>query len=416
MRKVTQNADRVYGIWVNLIQELQIKSEVVVSSMKTKWENRSCGPKEDLSKFLDDDDEMVEEIHNAGGEVSDVEIRSHILKVIPSGYLNFVNTLIESLALQGLVVETDALVESLKQQFEYRSRTNTQNSNPSHNHNNVALSAEATSNPSQSNRGNFRGRGRGGRGVWCGGYRNSPPTSRTCYNCGKPGHLQAQCPENGPRTGGPTGTGQANIVEVDDEDFAYLAESESADSDSDSESVASSNEFDDLAGLPDEEEEETSEEGLLCSEEDIDARLELIATLQGVLDLEQELRKSIENVESFDNSQLRALWSANGSLVAQKSAWYLEYKYDYRVWNEEQFLHSSYTESCCSDTEDDDPEDEEPVCEKKRSGGLDDLYVFSNDLLITDPIVNNVSESKDRHLYPLTQGLELRLHPQLTNP
>lgn len=66
------------------------------------------------------------------------------------------------------------------------------------------------------------------------------------------------------------------------------------------------------------------------------------------------------------------------------------------MWNEEQFLHGSDTESCCSDTENDDPEDEEPVCEKKRSGGLDNLYVFLNDLLITNPSVNNISKSKDR--------------------
>lgn len=82
--------------------------------MKTKWENRRCGPKEDLSKFLDNDNEMVKEIRNAGGEVSEVEIHSHILKVIPPGYLNFINTIIESLALQGLVIETDVLVKSLK--------------------------------------------------------------------------------------------------------------------------------------------------------------------------------------------------------------------------------------------------------------------------------------------------------------
>ena len=94
---------------------------------------------------------MVKEICNTGGEVSDIEICLHILKVIPSSYLNFFNTLIKLLALQGLVVETDALVESLKRQYEYRSRINTRNSNPSHNHNNVALSAEATLTPSQPN-------------------------------------------------------------------------------------------------------------------------------------------------------------------------------------------------------------------------------------------------------------------------
>lgn len=66
-----------------------------------------------------------------------------------------------------------------------------------------------------------------------------------------------------------------------------MAENESADSDSDNESIAFLDEFDELAGLPDEVEEETVEDGLLCSEEDIDAQLELIAAFQGVLDLEQ---------------------------------------------------------------------------------------------------------------------------------
>lgn len=63
--------------------------------------------------------------------------------------------------------------------------------------------------------------------------------------------------------------------------------------------VVSLDKFDKLAGLPDEEEEETSEEGLLCRKEDINAQLELIATLQGVLNLEQELHESIKNIESF---------------------------------------------------------------------------------------------------------------------
>ncbi|KAE9385353.1 hypothetical protein BT96DRAFT_1007112 [Gymnopus androsaceus JB14] len=40
MQKVTKDAKRVYDIWVNLVQELQVKSEVVVLTMKTNWENR----------------------------------------------------------------------------------------------------------------------------------------------------------------------------------------------------------------------------------------------------------------------------------------------------------------------------------------------------------------------------------------
>ena len=65
---------RVYDIWVNLVQELQVKLEVVVSTMKTNWENQVCSPKADLVKFLDDDNEIVEQIQNAGGEVSAKEI------------------------------------------------------------------------------------------------------------------------------------------------------------------------------------------------------------------------------------------------------------------------------------------------------------------------------------------------------
>ena len=57
MRKVTKDTKRIYDIWVNLVQELQVKSEVVILTMKTNWENRVCSPKADLVKFLDNDND-----------------------------------------------------------------------------------------------------------------------------------------------------------------------------------------------------------------------------------------------------------------------------------------------------------------------------------------------------------------------
>ncbi|KAE9383406.1 hypothetical protein BT96DRAFT_1009224 [Gymnopus androsaceus JB14] len=73
MCKVMKGSTRVLDIWVKLVEQLQVKSEIAISDMKADWEQHTCGPKVNLIDFLAEDQEMVDEIENAGGEVSDSE-------------------------------------------------------------------------------------------------------------------------------------------------------------------------------------------------------------------------------------------------------------------------------------------------------------------------------------------------------
>lgn len=89
MRKVMKGSTRVLDIWVKLVKQLQVKSEIAISDMKADWEQHTCGPKVNLIDFLAEDQEMVDEIEKVGGEVSDSEFRAHILKVIPAAYKDY---------------------------------------------------------------------------------------------------------------------------------------------------------------------------------------------------------------------------------------------------------------------------------------------------------------------------------------
>ncbi|KAE9397730.1 hypothetical protein BT96DRAFT_1034869 [Gymnopus androsaceus JB14] len=71
MHKVTKGSTRVLDIWVKLVEQLQVKLEITISDMKADWEQHTCGPKVNFIDFLAEDQEMVDKIKNAGGEVSD---------------------------------------------------------------------------------------------------------------------------------------------------------------------------------------------------------------------------------------------------------------------------------------------------------------------------------------------------------
>lgn len=110
---------------------------------------------------------------------------------------------------------------------------------------------------------------------------------------------------------------------------------------------------------------------------------------------------------------MRALWSANGTSVAQKSAWYLEYQYNYCVWAETKIVDDdSDTESWCSDTEDDEDNIKGAQCDMEEDGMLVDLYILSSDVMLTD-CVSNVggTDTKNRHACIFDSGCSRHMTP-----
>ncbi|KAJ4490990.1 hypothetical protein J3R30DRAFT_3694927 [Lentinula aciculospora] len=179
--------------------------------MKTSWESRVCDAKANLIKFLDEDEEIVENICNVGGE----------------GYLNFVNTLIKGPAVQGLLLETDALIKSLKRQYQYRTSCNTSwntnSNNPNLTKQDVALSAEPA------------------------------PTAITMANCPEP-KLPASTavtpyrPPTQMNKSSGVQSGQASFAEEDNR-FAYFAYTEDHDINNNVDNRLANGNMDDLEGL-----------------------------------------------------------------------------------------------------------------------------------------------------------------------
>ncbi|KAE9385824.1 hypothetical protein BT96DRAFT_949567 [Gymnopus androsaceus JB14] len=93
--KVTKESTQVLDIWVKLVVQLQVKLVIAISNMKADWEQHTCGPKVNLIDFLAEDQEMVDKIEGAGGQLSDSKFRAHILKVIPATYKDYINTMLK---------------------------------------------------------------------------------------------------------------------------------------------------------------------------------------------------------------------------------------------------------------------------------------------------------------------------------
>ncbi|KAK1221220.1 hypothetical protein PQX77_015979 [Marasmius sp. AFHP31] len=177
-------------MWIKLIAELQVKSEVIQSAMKDEWNSMVCVADADLVKFLDESSRMAKKIRAAGGDVSDSEERSHILTRIPEVYQQHINTVITSASVMGYTVPTATIVDSLKRHYRYLT-SRSKPAAPKTVVNNTALAvmdrapprqpSPAFNNGRSGNRGggpsrrSYRGRGRGSVGT-LGGFE--------CFKCG----------------------------------------------------------------------------------------------------------------------------------------------------------------------------------------------------------------------------------------
>src|SRR6201996_1472779 len=162
-QKVTRNAGHVYDIWLNLIEELQVKSEVGISEMKGKWEARTWTKGGNLVEFLEEDEELIEEIRNAGGEVTDSEQRSHVLKIIPRKYKEHIDSVLSIAHIARITILMPDLIHNLKDCWRYlnpNSKSSNMTSKPKNP--DVALSADSRTQSSNGFRGCSCGRGRGG--------------------------------------------------------------------------------------------------------------------------------------------------------------------------------------------------------------------------------------------------------------
>ncbi|KAE9383520.1 hypothetical protein BT96DRAFT_1009076 [Gymnopus androsaceus JB14] len=167
--------------------------------MKADWEQHTCGPKVNLIDFLAEDQEMVDEIENAGGEVSDSEFRAHILKVIPAAYKDYINTMLEMANRTRTEISTDDIINMLERHYRYKNPETRTPRGTKSDAKDVALSAEPHTHThthppgssGSSSHGSSRGRGRGGRGG--GGGSSSPHKGPRCYNCGEYGHISREC-------------------------------------------------------------------------------------------------------------------------------------------------------------------------------------------------------------------------------
>ncbi|THU86722.1 hypothetical protein K435DRAFT_867999 [Dendrothele bispora CBS 962.96] len=367
-----------------LRKELQVKTEVAILNMKTSWENRLCGDKDNVREFLDEDVALVEEIEDAGGQVSDSELRSHLLKVIPDLYRNFINTLIESSAIQGIIIHQEIphlrirenypgfrLVNSIQRQYDFRQdkrqtkavsnakpKDQKPTSSSTSHSNNVALLADSSlsqppNNPPRSTQSNSNTRGSGWRTAW---HRSQPNGGNSNTSNLNSGNTSVATGSNAI----PLKSHVADELDFEEGEIehAYVAwveyESES------SEGMESEDEgdiFDGLAEVSDILGVETKiVVGTLSSEEEIEGRMKAVCEYMthnyspevenvelGEEDDDAELefnrleldgRKIIEENEILEENHLKALWVCCAGQTAIVACLHLEKK-GYNVWEEE---------------------------------------------------------------------------------
>ncbi|KAF5360079.1 hypothetical protein D9758_007571 [Tetrapyrgos nigripes] len=448
MRWALHGSHMCLDIWMCLISRYQVANTLDTAGLIKIWMNRSCAndSKVNLRKWLEEDEDIIRRIGDAGGIISDQERKNHVLTSIPLMYKTYIGQMNDTMKINSngtRELSTQEIIDLLHSRYLFlhpelpswstssteKSLSSSKTSDPTKDPKNVALQASSTpGGPSTSMAG-----------------KSGVSMETQCYNCKGFGHLSRDCPTpkqkpngggNGSRGknwcgrghgrggGNPGGHGGANMNNGGN---AANVEGAPKAGNTTSPSVAQNQnpkpnmqqqnlkpagqagmvENIDFAYMA-EPSSDISEDSWLDNEYEEEILVPLspkflnrpVSQIVDVTDEEMGALTS-EELDSIDTAikdlgnqlpdeKRKLLWQINATLVAQHASQWLYEKFAYEVWEDK--------ENDESDSEDDDSmdsDDEREPDDVPDAQGGNDIYMCVTDLTFIPDDGISIDESSE---------------------
>ncbi|KAF5373725.1 hypothetical protein D9758_000722 [Tetrapyrgos nigripes] len=214
MRWALHGSHTCLDIWMRLISRYQVANALDTVGLIKIWMNRSCAndSKVNLRKWLEEDEDIIRQIGDAGGIISDQERKNHVLTSIPLMYKTYIGQMNDTMKINSnstRKLSAQEIIDLLRSRYLFlhpelpswstssteKSLSSSKTSDSAKDLKNVALQASST----------------------LGSTSNTPTANKSnismgiqCYNCKGFGHLSRDCPtpKQKPNGGGNGGRGK----------------------------------------------------------------------------------------------------------------------------------------------------------------------------------------------------------------